>query len=195
MPTTAERRAHYDDFVDRVRDLCTTPRIRADLARGQGRPITECLPLHRYLSRPTAGWGARRAHFTTAALVALEPPRRTTTRPTEPSTPDGWATTPRWRRPNLGAALAECAARRPLTAGGLERKLNTLIHLSADHLHPLLPGLADQLLRAGCRPDWAVWLSDLALWDIDRTAVASHWLDAFYLGRLPPATPANRTTE
>ncbi|MER7200081.1 type I-E CRISPR-associated protein Cse2/CasB [Streptomyces sp. CB01635] len=181
-PTTAQRHAHYDDFVAHTRNLCTTPRIRADLARGQGRPAKECLHIHRYLARLVAGWGARRAHYTVAALIALEPPNPHAAHlaPRGPqvhhATPVPWH-----RRPNLGAALAQAAACRPVSAVALERKLNTLVHLSADHLHPLLPGLANQLLHTGGRPDWAVWLSDLALWDIDRLAVASGWLGAFHL--------------
>ncbi|MGW6898983.1 type I-E CRISPR-associated protein Cse2/CasB [Streptomyces sp. NPDC054919] len=189
--TTTERRAHYDQFVTQVRDLCTTPRIRAALAKSRGRRVQQCLEAHRYLSKLTHAHGARRAHYTVAALIALEPPNRHSPRPPAPARPDDATDTEPvlWgRRPNLGSTLATAAARRPVSASAWENKLQVLSRLSADILHPRLPGLAEQLLQVGCRPDWAVLIDDLAWWDYDRPATVSRWMDSFYLA-LPDDAP------
>ncbi|MFF3544744.1 type I-E CRISPR-associated protein Cse2/CasB [Streptomyces platensis] len=71
MLTTAQRRAHYDDFVAQVIDLCTTNGIRADLADGRGRPVEQCSRMQEHLTRHIAGYGARRAHYTIASLIAI----------------------------------------------------------------------------------------------------------------------------
>ncbi|MCC3772754.1 type I-E CRISPR-associated protein Cse2/CasB [Streptomyces sp. UNOC14_S4] len=74
MPTTTERRHHYQTFTAQVHQLCTDPGVRRTLRDGRGRPVKDCLDLHRYLTRRTAGHGARRAHYTVAALIALADP-------------------------------------------------------------------------------------------------------------------------
>ncbi|WP_406387532.1 type I-E CRISPR-associated protein Cse2/CasB [Streptomyces sp. NBC_00887] len=187
--TSVERRTHYDKFVAQVRDLCTTNRIRADLAGSRGRRVQQCTKAHPYLSKLTHAHGARRAHYTVAALIALEPPARNSTPPPEKPDDDADQGPALWhRRPNLGATLATAAARRPVSAVAWGEKLQLLSRLSTDVLHPRLPGLADQLLQAGCRPDWAVLLNDLAWWDHDRPAVVSRWMDSFYLA-LPDDAP------
>ncbi|MCX2182668.1 type I-E CRISPR-associated protein Cse2/CasB [Streptomyces sp. SKN60] len=174
---TQDRRAHYDAFVTQVRDLCTTSGIRAALAQGRGRRIEQCTALHRYLTRPAHGYGARRAHYTVASLIALEPHTHH-----HPPTAEPAGEAVEWRRRlNLGATLATAVVRRPVSAQAFDNKLQLLARLSTDVLHPRLPGLAEQLLQAGCRPDWAVLLEDLSLWDIDRPAVVTRWMDSFYL--------------
>lgn len=70
--TTAQRRAHYDDFVAQVIDQCTENSIRADLASGRGRPWAECDRMQPHLIRLAAGYGARRAHSTVACLIAMQ---------------------------------------------------------------------------------------------------------------------------
>ncbi|WP_330301544.1 MULTISPECIES: type I-E CRISPR-associated protein Cse2/CasB [unclassified Streptomyces] len=74
MPTltTAQRRAHYDDFVAEVIELCSLNGVRADLASGRGRPVEECERMQKYLSARTARFGARRAHYTVASLIAMQ---------------------------------------------------------------------------------------------------------------------------
>ncbi|MGX8910211.1 type I-E CRISPR-associated protein Cse2/CasB [Streptomyces netropsis] len=74
MPTITERRRHYQDFTAQVRQLCTDPGVRRTLRGGRGRPVEDCLDIHRYLARRTAAHGARRAHYTVAALIALADP-------------------------------------------------------------------------------------------------------------------------
>jgi hypothetical protein len=60
MPvTTAQRRAHYDDFVRQVITLCAVNGIRADLNSGFGRPVAECSRMPEHLTRHIAGFGAR----------------------------------------------------------------------------------------------------------------------------------------
>jgi hypothetical protein len=71
--TTEERRAHYDDFVAEIIGLCAFNGVRADLASGRGRPVEQCERMQRYLAARTARFGARRAHYTVASLIALQP--------------------------------------------------------------------------------------------------------------------------
>lgn len=73
MLTTAQRRTHYDDFVTQVIDLCANNGIRADLTSGRGRPTEECARMQEHLTRYVARYGARRAHYTVAALIAMQP--------------------------------------------------------------------------------------------------------------------------
>ncbi|WP_329266651.1 CRISPR-associated protein Cse2 [Streptomyces sp. NBC_01451] len=71
--TTAQRREHYDDFVAAVLDLCATNSIRSDLASGRGRPLEECgARMQQYLVARVSRYGARRAHYTVASLIAMQ---------------------------------------------------------------------------------------------------------------------------
>ncbi|GAA0439779.1 type I-E CRISPR-associated protein Cse2/CasB [Streptomyces luteireticuli] len=83
MPTLSERRRHYEAFTAHATLLCTDPGVRRALRDGRGRPVEDCLGLHRHLTRHTAGHGARRAHYTVASLIALADPP-TPRPPTEP---------------------------------------------------------------------------------------------------------------
>ncbi|QIK04744.1 hypothetical protein G7Z12_00240 [Streptomyces sp. ID38640] len=74
MPTAAERRRHYQDFTAEILELCTDPGVRRDLQDGRGRPVKECLRMHKYLTVRTTGHGQRRAHYTVASLIALADP-------------------------------------------------------------------------------------------------------------------------
>jgi hypothetical protein len=71
--TTEQRRAHYDEFVAEIIGLCAVTGVRADLASGRGRPVEQCERMQRYLAARTARFGARRAHYTVASLIALQP--------------------------------------------------------------------------------------------------------------------------
>ncbi|MFJ8608089.1 type I-E CRISPR-associated protein Cse2/CasB [Streptomyces sp. NPDC093675] len=90
MPTTVQRRAHYDDFVTQVIRLCASNRIRADLASGRGRPVAECARMPEHLTRHVARFGARRAHYTVASLIAMQ---RDLPRQDGPYTPESAART------------------------------------------------------------------------------------------------------
>lgn len=75
MPTltTAQRRAHYDDFVTEVIGLCAVNSIRSDLVSGRGRPVEECGErMQPYLVARVGRFGARRAHYTVASLIAMQ---------------------------------------------------------------------------------------------------------------------------
>ncbi|MFC9341540.1 type I-E CRISPR-associated protein Cse2/CasB [Streptomyces sp. NPDC057021] len=85
MPTTEQRRAHYDTFVTRVVDLCAIKPIRNDLRSGRGRPVEECDRMQPHLIRHIAGHGARRAHYTTASLIALHRDLETPYTPRRPA--------------------------------------------------------------------------------------------------------------
>ncbi|MEU5182236.1 CRISPR-associated protein Cse2 [Streptomyces longwoodensis] len=140
MPvTTAQRRAHYDDFVRQVITLCAVNGIRADLNSGFGRPVAECSRMPEHLTRHIAGFGARRAHYTVASLIALHrdlPHEEGTYQPEQPApgkdqdatttpaantapAPDpsgsvaaaSTAERPWRRRPDLGTHLAIAVAR------------------------------------------------------------------------------------
>jgi hypothetical protein len=193
MPSRDERRCHYDAFVAHVRGLCCTPRIRSRLENGRGQPLTECPRMDAYLVKPCQGFGARRAHYTIASLIALERPVPDWTE-TTPSSPvhrgldrddplesasallDGWA-----RRPNLGRTLADAARAHPHTAAGWQREVEVMGVLSADLLHTRLPHTIRRLLNLGLACDFAVLLEDLAQWDFDPLAVAGRWRHAFFL--------------
>ncbi|MEU6277632.1 type I-E CRISPR-associated protein Cse2/CasB [Streptomyces populi] len=194
MPSRDERRCHYDAFVAHVRSLCRTPRIRSLLEDGRGRHPTQCPRMDAYLVKPCQGFGARRAHYTTASLIALERPAPdwTETAPSAPlphpglppddvleregAPPDNWA-----RRPNLGQTLADAARAHPHTAAGWQREVEVMGVLSADLLHTRLPHTIQRLLSLGLACDVAVLLEDLAQWDFEPLEVAGRWRHSFYL--------------
>ena len=194
MPSRDERRCHYDAFVAHVRGLCRTPRIRSRLEDGRGQAVTECPRMDAYLVKPCQGFGARRAHYTVASLIALERPVPDWTRTapatppvhpgpdpddpleSEPAPPDGWA-----RRPNLGRTLADAARAHPHTAASWQREVEVMGVLSTDLLHPRLPHTVRRLLHLGLACDFAVLLEDLAQWDFDPLEVAGRWRHAFFL--------------
>ncbi|MFF4779721.1 type I-E CRISPR-associated protein Cse2/CasB [Streptomyces griseorubiginosus] len=189
-PSRDERRRHYDRYVDDVRDLCRTPRIRKRLEEGRGRPVEHCAAMDRYLIKHVAGFGARRAHYTIASLLAMERPTPNWSHSTphpppepDPDTPqpapelaDDWT-----RRPTLGAALAQAARAHPHAAPGLQRNLEVLGVLSADRLHQHLPHIIGRLLKLDTACDFARLLEDLAQWDFARPQVTSRWRHDFYL--------------
>jgi CRISPR type I-E-associated protein CasB/Cse2 len=206
VPTTEQHRAHYDAFVTRISALCQTKHIRADLERGRGRPVHECRPLHRHLSRLVAQHPARRAHYTLASLIALQRPTSPhntdadldidTDNPATPrDRPDGGKPTladanaaRAWRsRPNLGASLAIAVRDHGFNASRTEDRLYTLTGLSSELLHPRLWSLARHLLGADVAIDWAVLLEDLAWWDHDQGEIGTRWQDSFYLTLDPTA--------
>ena len=198
MPTpTEQRREHYDTFVTEVKGLCHDNGIRAALATGRGRPVEQCRKLHRFLTVPVAGHGAKRAHYTVASLIALQRPESAPDDlPPEPVPPDqppppaalaaaSTAGAPQpvsWRaRPNLGTSLAWGILRSGFQPGPTEQRLHTLIRLDADLLQPFLPSVVTRLLRVGITPDFAVLLEDLAWWDHDRDKITTRWLESFHL--------------
>ncbi|MFD3840265.1 type I-E CRISPR-associated protein Cse2/CasB [Streptomyces sp. NPDC058642] len=74
MPTltTTQRRAHYDTFVTDLIDICAVNGARSALASGRGRPVEECDRLKPYLVARIGDFGARRAHYTVASLIAAQ---------------------------------------------------------------------------------------------------------------------------
>ncbi|MEU5314795.1 type I-E CRISPR-associated protein Cse2/CasB [Streptomyces sp. NPDC021562] len=180
MPvTTAQRRAHYDDFVHQVITLCAVNSIRADLASGFGRPVAECPRMPEHLTRHIAGFGARRAHYTVAGLIALhrdlphedDPYRPDLLHPDpgknqdSPATPDTTrAASPQhiqplaqpatparpWRsRPDLGTHLAIAVARYGFKEASMTNRVKVLTGLDTSLLHPQLWALAGHLHSRG----------------------------------------------
>ncbi|MFB7738460.1 type I-E CRISPR-associated protein Cse2/CasB [Streptomyces sp. NPDC056112] len=70
--TTAQRRAHYDEFVAHVIALCATGGVRAALVSGRGRPVQQCGRMQKYLAARIGHYGARHAHYTVASLIAMQ---------------------------------------------------------------------------------------------------------------------------
>jgi CRISPR-associated protein Cse2 (CRISPR_cse2) len=203
MPTLAEHRRSYEAFTTQVSDLCTDRATRRALQHGRGRPVNDCLDLHRHLSTLTPRHAARRAYYTVASLIALadplapDPPHSTTPPtlhpPNEAIPPPPTATPPTvpqnaeryggawYRRPNLGFTLATAVHRADFNEDRTDDLLNVLARLGDDQLHRRLPSLASRLLAAGITPDWPVLLGDLIQRGYDRGQVSTRWLDAFYL--------------
>ncbi|MGV9503059.1 type I-E CRISPR-associated protein Cse2/CasB [Streptomyces sp. NPDC003642] len=213
MPTAAEHRASCDAFVAHINHLCAEPGVRVRLSRGRGRPVEECAPMDRYLSRRTAHRQGRRAYYTVASLIAMAGPQSHTPgvrphdepgllsaedslaghlliapaaprRPPAEPDPAAWFT-----RPNLGATLAAAVRRAGHAAERTESLLHVLTRLSDDQLHRRLPAPIMRLLKDGITPDWAVLLYDLVQRTYRRDQVSLRWRDAFYL-----AVPQPRRT-
>lgn len=207
MPaTTAQRRAHYDDFVRQVITLCAVNSIRADLNSGFGRPVAECSRMPEHLTRHIAGFGARRAHYTVASLIALHrdlpqedgpyQPELPTTAPATaalattagkdghllPALQPSPADRP-WRsRPDLGTHLAIAVARYGFKEATMTNRIKTLTRLDTSLLHPRLWTLTGHLHSRGAgRLDFAVLLEDLAGWDDDQLETAARWRENYFL--------------
>ncbi|MFZ4142701.1 type I-E CRISPR-associated protein Cse2/CasB [Streptomyces griseoincarnatus] len=211
MPvTTAQRRAHYDDFVHQVITLCAVNGIRADLNSGFGRPVAECSRMPEHLTRHIAGFGARRAHYTVASLIALHRDLPHEEGPYQPEQPlpgkdQDAATTPTantapafdpsdspaaistaarpWRRrPDLGTHLAIAVARYGFKEATMTNRVKTLTRLDTSLLHPRLWTLTGHLnSRGAARLDFAVLLEDLAWWDDDQLEIAARWRENYFL--------------
>ncbi|MFG3590489.1 type I-E CRISPR-associated protein Cse2/CasB [Streptomyces sp. NPDC047990] len=177
--TTAQRRAHYDDFVHQVITLCAVNSIRADLNSGFGRPVAECPRMPEHLTRHIAGFGARRAHYAVAGLIAqnrdlphehgpyqpelvtpdTDRTARATTAPAVtdaapapgpvPGPPPGTTARP-WRsRPDLGTHLAIAVARYGFKEATMTNRIKTLTKLDTELLHPRLWSLTSHLHSRG----------------------------------------------
>ncbi len=209
MPTTAEHRASCDAFVAHIHLLCAEPGTRVRLSRGRGRPVEECAPMDRYLSRRTAHRAGRRAYYTVASLIATSGPQAHTpgvrpdpdddadpmTMADAPGVPDAPLVAPvepapapslpdpaLWfARPNLGATLATAVNQASHSAERTEDLLSLLTRLSDDQLHRRLPGAVTRLLQDNITPDWGVLLYDLVQRPLHRDQVGLRWRDAFYL--------------
>ncbi|WP_328508340.1 type I-E CRISPR-associated protein Cse2/CasB [Streptomyces mirabilis] len=209
--TTAQRRAHYDDFVHQVITLCAVNSIRADLNSGFGRPVAECPRMPEHLTRHIAGFGARRAHYAVAGLIAqnrdlphehgpyqpelvtpgMDHTARATTAPAVtdaapapgvPAPPPGTTARP-WRsRPDLGTHLAIAVARYGFKEATMTNRIKTLTKLDTELLHPRLWSLTSHLhSRGAARLDFAVLLEDLAWWDHDQLETAARWRENYFL--------------
>ncbi|MDF3292367.1 type I-E CRISPR-associated protein Cse2/CasB [Streptomyces silvisoli] len=187
----------YDAFVAYVVDLCgRSTKAQADLRTGLGRPLERCTYMHRYLvprlpepKRP--GWydDARRAHYAVASLIAARP---RTARDTDKAAAleaeadaDAVESVPTpvvewWRRPNLGASLAEGVNKKLLKPDTAEDDLHLLVRQGSDAVQQRLPSLTRHVLNGGVSIDWSVLLDDLAWWNVDRDRVATRWLEAYF---------------
>ncbi|MFS8204685.1 type I-E CRISPR-associated protein Cse2/CasB [Streptomyces sp. CWNU-52B] len=210
-PTPVERRAHYDDFVAQVIRLCEINSIRTDLVSGRGRPIEDCPRMPEHLDHRIAGFGAARAHYTVASLLAMQrdlphedgpylpetalPDSSTadqhtdTTGHAQQTPPTTGTATGRehaaraWRtRPNLGTSLAIAAARHGFDPTRMTGKVKTLTRLGTPLLHPALFSLAAHLhAKDAARLDFAVLLEDLTWWEYDRKHIAARWRNSYFI--------------
>lgn len=214
MPTAAEHRASCDTFVTHIHLLCAEPGIRVHLSHGRGRPVEECAPMDRYLSRRTAHRAGRRAYYTVASLIATAGPQAHTpgVRPdpddgaslmtegadlgvphvplvplAEPAPAPSPPDPAAWfARPNLGATLATAVRKAGHGAERTEELLSVLTRLSDDQLHRRLPAAVTRLLKDSITPDWGVLLYDLVQRPHQRDQVGLRWRDAFYLATPEP---------
>ncbi|MFE1519602.1 type I-E CRISPR-associated protein Cse2/CasB [[Kitasatospora] papulosa] len=211
MPTAVEHRASCDAFVAHIHLLCAEPGARVRLSRGRGRPVEECAPMDRYLSRRTAHRAGRRAYYTVASLIATAGPQAHTpgvrpdpddaadlttlgdspgvllVAPVEPAPVPSPPDPATWfARPNLGATLATAVHQ---AGHGLERTedlLSLLTRFSDDQVHRRLPAAVTRLLKDNITPDWGVLLHDLVQRPHHRDQVGLRWRDAFYLANPTP---------
>jgi hypothetical protein len=163
-----------------------------------------------HLTRHIAGFGARRAHYTVASLIALHRDLPQEKGPYQPELPTrgkdqsaaagpsaavapahepvgqvpAASTADRpWRsRPDLGTHLAVAVARYGFKEAVMTNRVKTLTRLDTSLLHPRLWTLAGHLKsRGAARLDFAVLLEDLAWWDDDRLETAARWRENYFL--------------
>lgn len=175
----------HDVFVGYVLGLCKDKKVQADLRTGLGLPVERCNYLHRYLvprlperQHPDV----RRAHYAVAALIAGRP-RSARDADAEAVADDSATVQDWWKRPNLGASLAEVVNRKALKPGSAEGELHLMARQSSDAIHPRLPSLVHHMLNRGVTVDWAILLDDLSWWNRDRDRIATRWLESYFRSR------------
>ncbi|MFI1400717.1 type I-E CRISPR-associated protein Cse2/CasB [Streptomyces sp. NPDC020681] len=178
QPQAADQR-RSEAYVTYVLKLCDNKRTRSDLRSGLGRPVQRCNYLHRYLvpylpeqqHRDT-----RRAHYAIAALIAGRPrASRDADATADQAQSPTW-----WKRPNLGASLANAVRKGTLKPDSAEGELHLLTRQSSDAIHIRLPALTRHLLTSGVPIDWAVLLEDLTWWNRNQDQIATRWLEAYF---------------
>ncbi|MFE3267086.1 type I-E CRISPR-associated protein Cse2/CasB [Streptomyces sp. NPDC059215] len=197
-----DRLAAQDAYVAYVLKLCRNKKDQADLRSGLGRPIDRCNYMHRLLvprlmAEEAQHRDARRAHYAVASLIAGRP-RAARDAELQESPPDAaqpetasdvaqFETPPVrvpapewWKRPNLGASLAEGVNRKIIKPDTAESDLHLMARQSSDAIHPRLPALTRQLLGKGVTIDWAVLLYDLTWWNRDQDRIATRWLESYF---------------
>jgi CRISPR system Cascade subunit CasB len=200
-PRNSERPS--DSFVAYVLKLCQVKKTQADLRTGLGLPVDRCNYLHRYLVPrlpERMHHDARRAHYAVAALIAARP-RTAREADAVRAAADGQPPPEWYRRPNLGAALAQAVNRKVIKPDSAESDLHLMARQSSQAIHPRLPALTRHLLTEGVTVDWAVLLEDLAWWNRDRNRIATRWLEAYFRTTAaepdqgPDTTPSESTEE
>ncbi|MFE4861510.1 type I-E CRISPR-associated protein Cse2/CasB [Streptomyces sp. NPDC056670] len=187
-PKEGEKPRESDTFVASILRLCTSNnQARAELRRGLGRPVEQCTYLHRYLV-PRIREGlhpeALRAHYAIAALIAARP--RDVRDPglaapdEDTGTGQGGGPGLWWKRPNLGASLAEAVSQGLFKPDSAEGDLHLMARQSSHSIHPRLPSLTQRILKGGVPLDWAVLLEDLAWWNRSHDKIATRWLESYF---------------
>ncbi|WP_435600221.1 type I-E CRISPR-associated protein Cse2/CasB [Streptomyces sp. C10-9-1] len=187
-----DRLARQSAYVAYVLELCENKKNRADLRSGLGKPVERSNYMHRLLvprlkDDEAQHRDARRAHYAVASLIAGRPratrdaEAQATTDEAEPATSDGRAQmTDWWKRPNLGASLAEAVNKKIIKPDTAEADLHLMARQSSDAIHLRLPSLTRQLLSKGVTVDWAVLLHDLTWWNRDQDRIATRWLESYF---------------
>lgn len=181
----------HDDFVAYIVDLCgRSTKAQADLRTGLGRPLESCTYMHRYLvprlpepERP--GWysDSRRAHYTVASLIAARPRLARDADKAASVAAEIAASAPSvewWKRPNLGASLAEAVNRKLIKPTTAEDDLHLLVRQSVDAVNLRLPSLTRHMLGGRVTVDWCVLLEDLTWWNRDRDRTATRLLESYF---------------
>ncbi|MFK0016222.1 type I-E CRISPR-associated protein Cse2/CasB [Streptomyces sp. NPDC091027] len=203
VPRGLQRQQRAEEFVRQVLELCAdSKRAQADLRSGLGLPYDRCQRMHRHLMRLVPDEmrhpEGRRPYYAVASLIAArsrrtrdedagreeagQKPSDTAKEGAEGGAPTGkelsW-----WRRPNLGASLADAVNRGLMAPGSAESELHLLARTGSDSLHARLPALIGQVHGRGAVVDWAVLLEDLAWWDFTQDRIATRWLEAYFRSR------------
>ncbi|WP_245990622.1 type I-E CRISPR-associated protein Cse2/CasB [Streptomyces spongiicola] len=187
-----DRLAQQSAYVAYVLKLCENKKNRADLRSGLGKPVERCNYMHRLLvPRLKDGEAqhrdARRAYYAVASLIAGRPrairdaeAQAAADGAESETSGDGARVTDWWKRPNLGASLAEAVNKKIIKPDTAEADLHLMARQSSDAIHLRLPALTRQLLSKGVTVDWAVLLYDLTWWNRDQDRIATRWLESYF---------------
>ncbi|MFE9258603.1 type I-E CRISPR-associated protein Cse2/CasB [Streptomyces sp. NPDC006879] len=190
-----DRLARQSAFVADVLKWCENKKNRADLRSGLGKPVERSNYMHRLLVPRLMGedaqhQDARRAYYAVASLIAGRPRAardaevRAAAEEAESGTPHaGTQRLDWWKRPNLGASLAEAVNKKIIKPDTAEADLHLMARQSSEAIHLRLPALTRQLLGKGVNLDWAVLLHDLTWWNRDQDRIATRWLEGYFRDR------------
>ncbi|MFE0645710.1 type I-E CRISPR-associated protein Cse2/CasB [Streptomyces sp. NPDC058877] len=207
-----DRLAQQSAYVAYVLKLCENKKNRADLRSGLGKPVERSNYMHRLLvprlmDEDVQHPDTRRAYYAIASLIAGRPraardaevQAATEEEEAESGTlDDGAQAADWWRRPNLGASLAEAVNKKIIKPDTAESDLHLMARQSSDAIHLRLPALTRQLLSKGVTLDWAVLLYDLTWWNRDQDRIATRWLESYFRVRtreLPYDDESSSTSE
>lgn len=164
--TKAEPSDWAKDLEEYLKSLRDNKVALADLRSGRGRPLVECVRLHRWIVEfvpdDLVDTARERAAYTVAALFASYPDIPTT---------DG----------DLGSTLAAVRDSGRFSAEGIGRRL---VHLArapdSQTLCRNLSAVVPLIDQSGAPLSWARLADDINWWDRASDRITRRWLRAFY---------------